>query len=138
MAGLKIFTKESMKRLGWSLLICWLCLSCNHDKSQDENPVGQSSSTSATGNLRGVVSYKDKDKPLPDVGAKVYVVSTKRPNPTLTPGDKFNKLFFEATVDVDGSFTFNNLPADTYMIIFKSKNAPKKLTYYKTRYSEAL
>jgi hypothetical protein len=121
-----------MKRIGWSFLICWVCFSCNQQKAPQGAAGAQ---TGGTGTIRGMVSYTDNKKQLPDVGTTVYAVSTTRPDPAPGPGDKFKNRYFQAAVDVDGSYTFSHLPVDTYTLIFQSKNAPKKLNYYKIRYA---
>jgi hypothetical protein len=110
-------------------------LSCNQNKP----PQGQAASQgTATGTIRGVVSYMEDKKTLPDAGTTVFAVSTSHPNPQIGPGDKFKNQYFQAAVDVDGLYTFSNLPVDTYTLVFQSKNATKKLNYYKTRYSPVI
>jgi len=125
-----------MKRICWSFVICWVSYACSSGKAEEGNTPGQD--VFATGSIKGVVSVKEDENILPDVGTTVYAVSTTKSNQTLASGDKFKNRFFQATVDAAGNYALDNLPTDTYTLVFSSKNAPKKLNYYKTRYQPLL
>ena len=124
-----------MKNLFLLSVLVGAMLSCSKDKSGGN--AGQTGNT-GTGSIQGVVSYTEKDNASPDTGATVYAVSTTRQNQSASQQDLFKNIYFKAMADANGNYTLPDLPADTYTLVFRSRNVPQKLSYYKSRYKPAL
>jgi len=124
-----------MKNIFILLMLVGASISCSKDKSGEK---GDPPGDTGTGSIQGVVSYTEKDNANPDAGAMVYAVSTTRQNQAATGQDTFKNIYFRTMADANGNYTLPDLPADTYTLVFRSQNAPKKLTYYKSRYKPAL
>ncbi|PIQ22616.1 MAG: hypothetical protein COW65_02110 [Cytophagales bacterium CG18_big_fil_WC_8_21_14_2_50_42_9] len=122
-----------MKNIFLLLVLGVAGLSCRQNKS-GENADGAGGS----GSIQGVISFTEKDNASPDAGATVYAVSTTRQNPAATGKDTFKNIYFSTQANANGNYTLPDLPADTYTLVFQSRNAPKKLIYYKSRYKPAL
>ncbi|WP_026462046.1 hypothetical protein [Adhaeribacter aquaticus] len=125
-----------MKKILYGIMIGWVGFACTQGKSQEGG--GNSKPGSAPGVIFGAITVKEKEKTLPDSGTTVYAVSTKQVNSSASTDDLFKNVFFEAIADANGNYMFTSLPPDTYTIVFKSANAPKKLIYYKPRYTPIL
>ena len=120
-----------MKNIFLLLILVGTSFSCSKNKPGGDVGTG-------TGSIQGVVSYTEKDNTSPDAGTTVYAVSTTRQNQAATEQDSFKNVYFRTMADANGNYVLPDLPADTYTLVFQSRNAPKKLIYYKSRYKPTL